>query len=135
MVKGLKGRRAHQLDTPIARALINELESLDRELNAVSGERPQLEEFSSKLQTQIDELSQRLRSKEEALAAAIAANAAIAEMGNRNAAAARIVGRVSLFLETYRPDDDLIALENRVKQLQALVVQLEGESGADDRME
>lgn len=94
-----------------------------------------MEEFSSKLQTQIDELNQKLRSKEEELAAAIGANAAIAEMGNRNAAAARIVGRVSLFLETYRPDDDLIALENRVEDLRALVAQLEAESGADDTTE
>jgi hypothetical protein len=120
------------LDTPIGKSLIQELQSLDRELKAVVGERPHLEEYTHKLQIQIGEISQKLRSREEELAAAIAANAAIAEMGNRNAAAAKIVGRVSWFLETYRPDDDVARLEKRVEELQALVQQLEKISGADD---
>lgn len=120
------------LDTPIGKSLLHELESLDRELSAVGSERPHLEEYTQKLQTQINELNQKLRSKEEALAAAIAANAAIAEMGNRNAAAARIVGRVSLFLETYSSDDELVRLRKRVDEFQSAVEQLEKASGADD---
>lgn len=99
------------------------------------GERPHLVEFTQKVELQISDLNQKLRSKEEELAAAIAANAAIAEMGNRNAAAARTVGRISLFLETYRPDDDLAAFKARVDELQKLVAQLERDSGADDSEE
>jgi hypothetical protein len=123
------------LDTPIGKSLLHELESLDRELDSVGGERPHLEEYTQKLQTQIEEIHQKLRSKDEALAAAIAANAAIAEMGNRNAAAARIVGRVSLFMETYRTDDDLARLKKRVDDMQAQVAELEKASGADDSAE
>jgi len=123
------------LDTPIGESLIHELRSLDRELETVVGERPHLEEFTQGLESQILDLNQRLRSKEEELAAAIAANAAIAEMGNRNAAAARAVGRISLFLETYRPDDDLAGLKARVEELQAQVGQLERDSGVDDSEE
>lgn len=120
------------LETPIAESLIHELESLNKELNAVVGERPQLDDYTQRLQVQIDDLNRRLRSKEEELAAAIAANAAIAEMGNRNAAAARIVGRVSLFLETYKPEDDLVALRKKVDDSEALVTQLTADSGAND---
>lgn len=120
------------LDTPIAESLLRELKSLDQELSAVAGERPHLEEFTQKLKQQILELNQRLRSKEEELASAIAADAAIVEMGNRNTAAAKTVGRISFFLETYRPDDDLTALKARVDDLQALMAQLERDSGADD---
>jgi hypothetical protein len=123
------------LDLPVGKALLGELQSLDRELKAVVGERPQLQEFSQKIEGQIAELNQKLKSKDEELAAAIAANAAIAEMGNRNAAAAKTVGRVSLFLETYRPDDDLSLLENRVTQLSAEVTKLEKAFGADDSEE
>lgn len=119
------------LQTPIAASLLGELRTLDRELEAVAGERPHLVEFTQRVQQQIVDLNQRLRSKEEELAAAIAANAAVAEMGNRNAAAARTVGRISLFLETYRPDDDLTALSTRVGELEALVTQLERDTGAD----
>jgi hypothetical protein len=120
------------LDTPIAASLIRELQSLDQELKAVAGERPHLEEFTQRLEQQIGDLNQGIRSKEEELAAAISANAAIAEMGNRNAAAARTVGRISLFLETYRPDDDLATLKVRVNDLERLVAQLESDSGVDD---
>lgn len=123
------------LNTPIAVSLIRELQSLDQELKLVAGERPHLEEFTQKLEQQITGLNQRIRSKEEELAAAIAANAAIAEMGNRNAAAARTVGRISLFLETYRPDDDLFVLNARVEDLERLVALLERDSGADDSEE
>lgn len=123
------------LGTSIAAALIRELQSLDQELEAVAGERPHLAEFTQKLEQQTVDLSRRLRSKEEELAAAIAANAAIAEMGNRNAAAAKTVGRISLFLETYRPDDDLAAYKARMENLQELVDQLKRASGADDSEE
>lgn len=120
------------LETPIADALIGELKSLNRELEAVVGERPHLVEFTQKVEGQIADLNQRLRSNEEELAAAIAANAAIAEMGNRNAAAARTVGRISLFLETYRPDDDLAAFKARLDECQKIVAKLERDTGADD---
>lgn len=123
------------LDTPVGESLIKELKSLDHELETVVGERPHLEEFTQSLESQILDLNQKLRSKEEELAAAIAANAAIAEMGNRNAAAARIVGRISLFLETYQPEDDLAGLKERVEELQDRVSMLEKDSGADDSEE
>jgi hypothetical protein len=123
------------LETPIGKSLLRELESLDRELAAVGGERPHLEEYSQKLQATIGEITQRLRSKDEELAAAIAANAAIAEMGNRNASAARVVGRVSLFLETYRPDDNLAQLSKCVDDLQSMVSQLEKAAGTHDSAE
>jgi len=123
------------LDTPIAQSLLKELQSLEQELVAVAGERPHLEEFTQKLEQQRLELTQRLRGQEEALAAAIAANAAIAEMGSRDAAAAKTVGRISLFLETYRPDDDLAALEAKVDELKARGAKLEEESGTDDSTE
>ncbi|MCW7755362.1 DUF3732 domain-containing protein [Desulfobotulus sp. H1] len=123
------------LDTPIGEFLIQELRSLDHELKTVVGERPHLEEFSQKIEAEIYELNQKLRIKEEELAAAIAANAAIAEMGNRNAAAARIVGRISLFLETYQPEDDIAALKKRIEELKKQVTHLEKDSGADDSEE
>jgi hypothetical protein len=123
------------LDSPIAEVLLQELQSLDQELTLVAEERPHLEEFSQKLEHQVSELTQRLKGKEEELAAAIAANAVIAEMGSRNAAAAETVGRISFFLQTYRHDDDLVVLRARANGLQAQVAQLEKITGADDSAE
>lgn len=123
------------MSSPIATFLINELKSLDNELKTVVGGRPHLEEFTQKLEYQIYELNQQLRSNEEALSAAIAANAAIAEMGTRNASAARIIGRISLFLETYRPDNELNILKTKINDLEQKVKKLEFLTGSDNSEE
>nr|VFK43716.1 MAG: Protein of unknown function (DUF3732) [Candidatus Kentron sp. TC] len=123
------------LDTPIGEFLLHELESLDRELRAVMADRPHLEEYTRELENQIRELNQKTQSKREELAAAIGTNAAIAEMGKQSTAAAKTVGRISYFLDTYRSDDDFADLEARVEEWKAQVTQLERESGVDDSAE
>lgn len=123
------------LDTPIGQALTQEIASLDRELQAVVGERPQLDEYISGLDEKIAGLTRELNVKSENLASAISANAAIAEMGSRNTAAAKTVGRISLFLETYRPDEDILALQKTVDERQRIVSQLEADTGVDDSAE
>lgn len=123
------------LDTPVAQCLLRELESLDDELNAVAGERPQLAEYTLKLEKEISSFSEVLRGKQEELAAAIAANAAIAEMGSRNAAAARVVGRISLFLETHEEGDEVPQLKRRIDELKAQIAHMEQEIGDSDSEE
>jgi len=123
------------LDTPIATLLLSELESLNKELEAISGERPRLQKYIQSLETDIASLSRLIKSKEEALAAAISTNKAIAEMGNRNAAAAKVVGRISLFIDTYKPDYDLTFLQRKVDELQETVNRLEIEANKDDTKE
>ena len=53
-------------------------------------------------------------------------------MGTRNNAAARVVGRISLFLETLLPNDDLAKLEAENRRLNSKVKQLEQQIGGDD---
>jgi len=62
-------------------------------------------------------LAEEIKIKELELSAAIAANEAIAEMGSRNNAASKVVGRISLFIEGARPNDDLKALEAEHRRL------------------
>lgn len=123
------------MDHPVATAILDELKSLDAELNAVVGERPHLEAYVRKLEEHLAQLNATQRVKEEELAAAIASNAVIAEMGSRNNAAARIVGRISLFLETYRETDDSELLKRRSEELTNRVKTLEKDAGADDSRE
>ncbi|WP_448685121.1 DUF3732 domain-containing protein [Achromobacter xylosoxidans] len=69
------------------------------------------------------------------MSAAISANEIIAQMGTRNNAAARVVGRISLFLETLLPNEDLAKLEAENRRLSNKVKQLEEQVGADDSNE
>lgn len=120
------------LETPIAAAMLAELDNLDRELEAVTGERPALEAYLLAQQNDVATLSEQIRGKELELSSAIASNEAIAEMGGRNNAAARVVGRISLFLENLATDEELNRLLTEQRRLKAVIADLEGRLGADD---
>lgn len=53
-------------------------------------------------------------------------------MGNRNNAASRVVGRISLFLENLVPNTELVRLQAEERRLKAKVDDLEQKAGADD---
>lgn len=119
------------MGSPIATALLNEIKTLDAELATVAGQRPHLDVYLAELERQIRETTDEIRSAEEQLAAAIATNELVNEMGNRNSAAARVVGRISLFLENLLPDSELTALEAKHERLRIKVAELERRLGDD----
>ena len=119
------------LESPIATALLKELSSLDSELAIVAGQRPRLDSYLSDLDGQISETASDIQSAEEQLAAAVATNELITAMGNRNNAAARVVGRISLFLENLVPNAELVAREAQHQRLRMKVADLEERVGHD----
>ena len=123
------------METPLAAALIAELESLEREMAAVVGERPALDEYLAGQRQEIRDIGDHIRNKEVELSAAIASSEIIAQMGNRNNAASRVVGRVSLFLENLVPDEELARLEREDRRLKAKADDLERQIGTDDSRE
>lgn len=123
------------LDSPIATVLLSELTSLDKELRIATGQRPKLGAYLNDLADKVDEISIAIRKKEAELSAAIAADEIIAQMGTRNTAAARVIGRISLFLEALLPNEDLTRLEAENRRLKFKVEQLEEKIGADDSSE
>jgi hypothetical protein len=123
------------LESPLAVVLLEELASLDKELRVASGQRPKLEAYLSSLGGQADEVAGTIRQKEAELSAAISANEVVAQMGTRNNAAARVVGRISLFLETLLPNEDIARLEAESRRLASKVKALEEEIGVDDTNE
>lgn len=120
------------LASPIAGLLLAELESLDSEMIAVRGERPALDAYLVGQRAELDQVGDQIRAKEVELSAAIAANEVIAQMGNRNNAASRVVGRVSLFLENLVPDAEMARLHAEERRLKARADDLERRIGADD---
>ncbi|MCC5884788.1 MAG: DUF3732 domain-containing protein [Halomonas sp.] len=123
------------LESPVAVVLLNELDSLDKELRIATGQRPKLEAYLAELTSKTNGIASDIKQKEAELSAVISANEVIAQMGNRNNAAARVVGRISLFLETLLPNEDLAKLEAENRRLNNKVKQLEEQIGADDSNE
>jgi Protein of unknown function (DUF3732)/AAA domain len=118
--------------TPIAEALLSEIQSLDIELAAVTGERPALEGYLAGQEKEVVSIGDEIRGKELELSSAIAAGEVIAEMSSRNNAASRVVGRISLFLENLVPDAELTKLKNEERRLRTKVEGLERKLDADD---
>jgi len=123
------------LESPIAVVLLHELETLDKELRIATGQRPKLEAYLADLTGEVDEIAGDIKEKEAELSAAISANEVIAQMGTRNNAAARVVGRISLFLETLLPKEDLAKLEAESRRLNNKVKQFQEQIGADESNE
>lgn len=119
-------------DSPIAQALLMEVSSLDAEMSVMTTEKPQLDAYLLGQEAEIDSVTRGIGTKEEELAAAIAANEQIAELGNRNNAAARVVGRISLFLENLVTDEELLRLEGSQRRLAQQITTLENQIGRDD---
>jgi hypothetical protein len=120
------------MKTPIAEALLNELKSLEIEMQSVIGDRPKLKSYMVEQQKAIRLISEEIKTNESELTAAIAANESIAEMGSRNNAAAKVVGRISLFIESASPDVNLKNLESDYKRLILKVEDLERTIGTND---
>jgi hypothetical protein len=123
------------LESPVATVLLNELASLDAELRIATGQRPKLDAYLSDLDGKAQEIVGAIREREAELSAAIAANEVIAQMGTRNTAAARVVGRISLFLENLAPNEELTRLEGEHRRLKLKIADLEKRIGADDSNE
>lgn len=123
------------LESPVATVLLNELQSLNAELRIATGHRPKLDAYLSDLDGQAQEFASGIKEKEAELSAAIAANEVIAQMGTRNNAAARVVGRISLFLENLAPSEELARLEGEHRRLKLRVEDLGKRIGADDSIE
>jgi hypothetical protein len=123
------------LESPIAQVLLNELAELDAEISIVAGERPQLDAYLAELNSNVQEVIDAIRRKELELSAAIAANEAIAQIGARNNAAARVVGRISLFLEDLIPNKELASREAAHRRLQLKVDDLKKMVRGDDSNE
>lgn len=123
------------LTSPVAAVLLNELESLEKELRIATGQRPKLEAYLDELVGKAGGIVGAIKQKEAELSAAISANDSIAQMSTRNNAAARVVGRISLFLETLLPNEDLARLIAENRRLNNKIKQLEDQIGADDSNE
>jgi len=123
------------MSSPITEALLGEIQSLDEEMQMVVGDRPKLEAYMIEQVEAIRLLAEEIRGKEAELSGAIEANEAIAQMGSRNNAAAKVVGRISLFLENLRPNDDLGMIESELRRLRLKVEELELKIGDNDTNE
>jgi hypothetical protein len=117
----------HELNgsVPKAEEIITSLSSLERQMSAATRQRPRLEAFLAEREARLGELRQRLRENKAAIEAVVAQEAALQQERNRVVEQSRVVGRVSLFLESVQVAEADSALQTQVAELRGRVTTLE----------
>lgn len=122
-------------EIPTVSALDESLHRLGSDLQQVEGERPRLREYVDSLKTEREAARQRLTVAEFELEAALSEQEAAEQFRNTNARAARVVGRVSLYVETVQLVNEEETLQRAVRQAKTEVERLESllaEDGEQD---
>lgn len=117
-------------EVPTVSALNDSLRRLGSDLRQVEGERPRLREYIDGLKSQQEDVRQRLSRSSFNLEAALSEQEAAEAFRNANSRAARVVGRISLYVETVRFVNDE-GMQNAVKDAQADVARLESQISDD----
>ena len=102
------------------------LRRLNNDLATVERERPRLREYIDDLKVERESLRQQIAEKEFALQAVLAEQEAAAELRDNTARTARVVGRVSLYLDTVKVVDETSGLKKAVRDAQKEVQRIEG---------
>jgi hypothetical protein len=110
---------------PSVEAITDSLRRLDSELSFVERERPRLREYIDGLKNQRELARQRIAEAEFALQATISEQEAAEQLRDVNARAARVVGRISLYLETLESIDENSDLRAAVEKAEAEVNRIE----------
>jgi hypothetical protein len=122
-------------EVPTVSALNESLRRLGSDLQQVEGERPRLREYIDNLKTEREAARQRLTDAVFSLEATLSEQEASEEFRNANARAARVVGRVSLYVETVQLLNEQGTLQSAVRQAEIEVGRLEvllAEDGEQD---
>ena len=120
---------------PTAEAMRGSLEQLRQNLDATTKERPRLREYLETLEKQKEEIQQRYWEKTEDINSIYDEEAAAKQLLDLNARRARVVGRVSLWLESVDLTDRTSDLRNDVLRKQNRVTMLEQQLLGDEKEE
>lgn len=112
-------------EVPTVAAVNESLRRLEADLQQVEGERPRLREYIDSLKTERETVRQGVAEAEFGLEAALSEREAAEEFRNANARAARVIGRISLYIETVQLVNEQEALQNTVRKAEFEVRRLE----------
>ncbi len=112
-------------NVPKAEALLKSFDALERQMSASTRQRPRLEAFIEGREERLGDLRRRLFENKAAIEAVTAQEEAIRRERDRTVEQARVVGRVSLFLESVTLDEEDGGLQAQIDRLRAEVTDLE----------
>jgi hypothetical protein len=128
---------AQDLEAPVpsAEAMRRSLEQLKASLDGAARERPRLRDYIEGLEKEREEIRQRVREKNEDIGGLLEEQDAAAQLRELNVRRGRVVGRVSLWLESVDLTDETSRLKEDARLKQDRVVLLEQQLGSGEKEE
>jgi hypothetical protein len=125
------------LDTPVpsATAINHTLAHLKSSLASTSRERPRLRAYIDQLETEHSNIRQQIREKNQAIEALLREESAASQLRDLNIRRGRVIGRISLWLESTNQTDKTSQLRESIDKLQREINQLDERLYADDKTE
>ena len=124
--------------TPNAQEVNRSLAHLERQLQAVTRQRPRLDEYINNKEVEATDIRRQITEAKTAIEAIVAQQDALAAMRSEEANQARVVGRISLFLESTQTIVGSTELFDKRDALQQQVDELErslSKSQTDEKLE
>jgi ATPase involved in DNA repair len=118
-----------------ATAIRDSINRIRTNLNVTAQEQPKLRSHIEKLEQQRLDLRQKIRENNEFIKSIIRENEAALRFSNDNARRGRVVGRISLWLESLNGTDDSFQLQERFYAAQAKVAELDQQLDATEKEE
>ena len=125
------------LETPLpsVTAINRTLDHLKSNLASTSRERPRLRTHINHLEDEYSNIRQQIREKNQAVDALIKEDRAAVQLRDLNVRRGRVIGRISLWLESTSQTDKTSQLGENIKKLQREIDVLEEKLYADDKTE
>lgn len=120
-----------EIPTPSVRALTEALNRIRSNIDNVQRERPRVEEYMSRLREELKEIRQELRTTEQRVSALIEEQETATNLRELHVQAARIAGRVSLYLESLKTVEPNSNLRDKADKVELFVRDLEQQLDLD----
>lgn len=120
---------------PTADAIQHNLERLEANLRATRREQPRLRQYINNLEQQRSELRQSIREKTEAIRSILQEEDIAQRLRDTNALRMRVIGRISLWLESISTAENISLLQENLQKAQLRVTELERQNESDDKEE
>jgi hypothetical protein len=125
------------LDAPVpsAAAINRTLDHLKSNLASTSRERPRLRAYIDQLETEHSNIRQQIREKNQAIDALLKEESTASQLRDLNIRRGRVIGRISLWLESTNQTGKTSQLRESISKLQREIDQLDERLYADDKTE
>jgi hypothetical protein len=126
---------SQRLETPMptASAINRTLDHLKSNLASTSRERPRLRSHINQLESEHSNIRQQIREKNQAIDALIKQESATSRFRDLNIRRGRVIGRISLWLDSISLTDTTSQLKEGIKIIQSEIDGLEGKIDAEEK--